>query len=41
MREEGEERRRRIREDWENREILEIVEEGESVRVVREKGERF
>ena len=44
MREEGEERRRGIREDWENRfrrEMVEIVEEGESVRVVREKGERF
>ena len=44
MREEGEERRRGIREDWENRvrrEMVEIVEEGERVRVVREKGERF
>ena len=35
VREEGEERRRRIREDWENREMLEIVEEGKRVRVVR------
>ena len=35
MREEGEERRRRIREDWENREMLEIVEKGKRVRMVR------
>ena len=44
MREEGEERRRGIRGDLENRvrkEMIEIVEEVERVRVVREKGERF
>ena len=44
MREEGEERRRGIREDWENRvrrEMMEIVEEEGRVRMVREKGERF
>ena len=41
MREEGEERRRRIREDWENREMLEIVKEGKRVRMVRGKGKRF
>ena len=35
VREEGEERRRSFREDWENREMLEIVEEGKRVRVVR------
>ena len=39
-REKGEERRRRIREDWENREMLEIVEVGERVRVVRCLGEK-
>ena len=44
MREEGEERRRGIREDRENRvrrAKMEIVEEKGRVRMVREKGERF